>query len=216
MDDDFASPGGRLYAVRIERVPKFGVLTVTFLDQYAGLYHHRESKRTPPCFGDNCPRGRHDLPRIFYAYAAVEVWEGSDRGWIQAILQISSNMEECLRDRVLRGETWSFKRSVQGDRNSAVVAWRVETANPDSIGEPFELLPILKRFFCCGDELQLGATNDTPARRVAMPNMRQGPPIVASTRPEEKITPPGESTLEKLRKAAGRPEKNGSSPPRIA
>ena len=164
MIEGSAPLSGGVVPVRCERTPEYGVLVITFLGDVVGLYHHRDRKRTPPCLGKECPHGRHLLPLIYYGYAPAERWLSSSKRWITCIVQITSNQEESIRNRPLRGEISALSRAIEGDKNSAGLIQYVNRAEECDIGADFEVAPVLRRIFCCGEEMRMGASNQTPPR----------------------------------------------------
>ena len=209
MSESVHPPPGDRAAVRLIRAPKAGVITCTFLGPYLGSLEHWDKKRTLPCLGDECPPIRHHLRQVYYAYAPVEVWLGPAQAWAAAVFQLTSNLEELLRGRNLRGETWSFMRTREGDANSEVTGVFLDHQTLELIPREFDVKRILLRI-TKEDFPLLGIKNNTP-ERVAMPlNKRPGPIALLPTSGEVEPNHPSEEQLNRIRKMAQ--GNNGRSP----
>lgn len=156
-------------AVRVLSVPLGVPIVVRFLGDILGLDTHWKSGRTVPCAGeDECPSSLHRLGVIWRGYAAVEMWIGSKSHWQPSALEVTEALEERLRGRELRGETWSLHRTEIKGKSSPVVGIFCEKGEPNELREAFELEPILRRLFHVA-RLNLGRRNPLPPRVMLEP-----------------------------------------------
>lgn len=187
--------------MRLLRIGSVGNFVVMFLGRYWGHKEHWARKRSEPCLGPSCPPGRHSLRTVYYAYAPAEVWDGASNLWSPVVLQISSNLEEVLRGRTLRGEMWFLRREVEGDRNSALTGHLLENADPSSLLAEFDIRPVLERVM--GEAgLCLDVTNDRPGRIILPTTQRPGPDLSRFTAAPADPPPLDEDVRRRLRAMA--------------
>jgi len=158
------SPRAPLEPVRVLSVPEGIPIVVRFLADVVGLDTHWKSGRTIPCPGvEECAPTVHRLGVIWRGYSPVEAWEASKGVWRPWVLEVTEALEERLRGRFLRGETWSLHRTEQKGRTSAVIGVYCEKTAPDEVRPAFEVEPVLRRIFHCGS-LRLGTRNPLPPK----------------------------------------------------
>jgi hypothetical protein len=144
------SAGDRLplSAVRIKSVPLGDVLTVRFLGPIRPLPTHHVGKRTVACEGEkSCPHAAHQIRPIWKWYGPVEWWVARPQVWRPAILEVTEHLEEVLHGRELRGEIWGLTREGESSRKSACTGTYYQTLPEDQLSQPFDVEPILQRFF---------------------------------------------------------------------
>ena len=164
-------------SVRIKAVPLAPPIHVKFLGALRGILTHWAKGHSVPCDGDaKCPPALHRSGVFFKAYAPAEWWISHEQVWRPAVLEATSNLEEILRGRKLRGETWLLSREKEADKSSAVCAAYCETIAESLLSPTFDILPVLQRVFNRLD-LVLDVANPTP-RRVILPDAAGAPPII--------------------------------------
>lgn len=119
-----------------------------FLGAYRGLITHWARKRTTVCPGASlCPPADHRLRSVWRGYAPVELWLPAAACWRAGVLELTESAEEKLRGRTLRGEVWAFLRTGATQEKSRVEADYCERLASDQLRSPFDVDPILKRFY---------------------------------------------------------------------
>ena len=165
-----------LEPVRVLSVPEGIPICVRFLGPILGLDTHWKNG-TKPCPGeDECPPTIHRLGIIWRGYAPVESWENSRQVWRPWVLEVTEALEETLRGRQLRGETWLLERTREKGRTAAVIGVYCEAMLPDDVRPGFDVEPVLRRIFHCG-KLRLGTRNPVPAK-VMLEVMPGKPPVL--------------------------------------
>ena len=119
-----------------------------FLGPYRGLITHWARKRTTVCPGASlCPPADHKLRAIWRGYAPAEFWLPSASCWRAGVLELTESAEEKLRGRTLRGEVWAFLRTGTSQEKSKVEADYCERLDQNQLRSPFDVDPILRRFY---------------------------------------------------------------------
>lgn len=142
------SPQTRNSAVQVLSVPPGMPVVVRFLGPIRGLEVHWQGKRSVPCDGDaGCLPAIHRTPKVWKGYAPVEQWHPSEKLWRAWVLEVTSNLEETLRDRELRGETWTLFREGKGRNNDPVLGVYCERVPESKLSACFDIVPVLVRVF---------------------------------------------------------------------
>lgn len=142
------SPSRSGSPVQVLSVPENLPIIVRFLGPIRGLVVHWQGKRSVPCDGpSDCPSSRHKLPPIWKGYAAVEQWDKPSRLWIPFVLEVTGNLEELLRDRELRGETWTLFRICKKGKTDPVQGIYCERVAENKLSAAFDIVPILQRIY---------------------------------------------------------------------
>lgn len=201
--------------VRVLSVPSGIPVCVRFLGPIRGLDTHWKAGGTVPCKGaDECPIALHRLGVIWRGYSPVEAWEASKRVWRPYVLEVTEALEERLRGRELRGETWSLHRVEEKGKSAAVAGVYCETIESAELREAFDVEPILRRLFHCGP-LRLDTRNPLPPKLLLealpgkAPNLPEDlrPEVSAETEKEERAKA---AELWKKLRARGVPSQNGA------
>jgi hypothetical protein len=144
------------------------------------------------CLGDgNCPAALHKVRGDFYAYAPVEQWDQPRQVWIPDVLEATAHLEEVLRGRKLRGETWILKRVGKKKRSDPVAGIFLERVAPDQLPEPFNILPVLVRRYRT-DQFALDVANPLPPKVILPPSSGPAPSML----PELEDLQPSDPTPE--------------------
>lgn len=186
--------------VRVLSVKTGFPMVVRFLDQIQGLDTHWKG-RTVPCDGPGeCPATLHRTGVIWKGYAPVEVWEKDKELWRPWVLEVTSCLEERLRGRNIRGETWALERDDNGKgKRSVLVGVYCETVDPNDIRPTFEILPVLLRIYNCSS-LRLGVKNLLPGK--VMLSVTHGKPPALPKQFETPTEPSNDpAEVEKMAKA---------------
>lgn len=168
--------------VKVLSVPGGVPIVVKFLGQVQGLNTHWKAGRSHPCPGpDDCPSSLHRIPPIWKGYAPVEVWEAVPQIWRAWVLEVTESLEEQLRKRQLRGETWTLFRAGGKRKTDPVQAVFCERVEENKVSPAFDLLPVLQRLYHC-QEIRFGAANPLPPRVVIEPIHGDAPTLPAEMR----------------------------------
>lgn len=168
-----------LEPVRVLSIPAGIPMCVRFLGPVLGLDTHWKAGRSIPCPGwEDCPSGIHKLGIIWRGYAAAEAWDPGKRHWKPFVLEVTEALEERLRDRDLRGETWAIHRTEEKGRSSPVVGVFCERLPAEELRQAFDIEPVLRRLFHCS-ALKLGTRNPLPAKVLLEPVAGKAPTLPA-------------------------------------
>jgi hypothetical protein len=122
------------------------------------------------------------------------------------VLELTSNAEEYIRARDLRGEVWAWDREGERGKRAPVFGAFCERADIDLLRPAFDIEPILLRFFNARS-IRLDIPNPTPSRVYLEPVAGSPPSLPASMGGEtERIASPEEvrETFRKLREQAAK------------
>ncbi len=202
--------------VNILRVPASGILCVRFLGPIRGLLTHRQGGHSVPCLGPaRCPSGLHRGRSVWKGYSPAEGWDAATGLWRPAVLEITERLEEVLRGRPLRGEVWTLARESTGERNAAVYGVFAERVDASALRPPFDVLPVLKRFFH-EDDFPFDLPNPLPGRLMLEPSSDPPPRLPEQIQPAAAAEPSPEQVehfRDQLKKAlrgnTPRPSANG-------
>jgi len=163
--------------VKVRSVPLTPPITVRFLGPLRGLLTHWAGKHSVPCEGpEKCPAATHRKGTFFKAYSPVMEWIPHLNRWRPAVLEATANLEEYLRGRKLRGETWMLARDDGSKSTRPVVAAYLETIPEDKLPLAFDIVPVLQRLFNRVD-LVLDVPNPTP-QHIVLPEIVDAPPTI--------------------------------------
>lgn len=163
--------------VTILSVPIGPPTFVHFLGQLHGLMTHWTRKGSVPCDGDGkCAPSLHRTAKIFKAYSAVLEWMPGHNRWRPRVLEATSNLEEYLRNRKLRGEIWSLQREDEKNRQSPVEGAFIELREDPNLPLEFALEDVLCRAYNV-TRLLLDVTNPMPAR-IFLEEIPGAPPVI--------------------------------------
>jgi len=147
------------------------------------------------------------------------LWVSSKGHWQPAVLEVTEALEERLRGRELRGETWSMHRTEIKGKSSPVVGTFCEKGDTHELREAFELEPILRRLFHVAS-LKLGTRNPLPPRLMLAPTQGKAPTLpehlqsVGTQENTEKEREEARKLWKQLRERQaslnGTPDKNGN------
>ncbi len=207
--------GCSAHVVRIEGVPKGDGIAVVFAGPIVGLLTHWTSGRSHACPGvSKCPVTIHRGRTVWKGYSPVRKWNPVQSTWTAAVLEITEALEEQLRGRELIGEMWHLMRSSHTKKSAQVTGVFYARRLEEALLKPFDIIAPLQRLYHT-TELELGATNQLPAKIMVEPVVCQGPTIFEQTMPREQPAPTA-AQREALRKLSGRmqaqPATNGAAP----
>lgn len=141
--------GGRGQSVSILKLAPNKTRVVLFLGPLRGSRQHWSRNRTVPCLGDSPACQHHKDPLRFFAYAPVQAYESATGLWAPYVLQCTSNLEQQLRGRVIRGEVWALTREQHEHNRGAITGKYLQTQPLDTLSEPFDVVPTLLNAFGC-------------------------------------------------------------------
>ncbi len=180
------------------------VFYVRFLGPYHGLLTHYAKGGSAVCGGEECKSPLHRVEATWKAYAAVERWNPETQTWQPNVLEITNNLADYFAGRNLRGEVWSIERVGKSSKKTKVQGQYLETIAQVALSLPFDLLPIVKRFYGVSALPSWGAANPMPPK-VILPDSEGAPPpgFIAPKR-EQPATPEEIQALREKREAAKR------------
>lgn len=202
--NDAYGPSSGARPVRLLVVKSTYAPTVLFLSDLQGSIEHWDRKRTVPCRGPDCPPAIHRGTTLYYAYAAGLVWDTQTRKWSPVVIQATSNLEEQLRGRSLRGEVWTLIRGDGRGPTGDLSGVYVERWDVNQLIPPFDPRPVI----CRAKGLQsitLGAKNPTPPRLV-LPEVELPAPALPT---EQAVAGDAVETIDSLRAGAEQAERAG-------
>jgi hypothetical protein len=166
-------------SVQVVQIPANVPVTVRFLAGYQGLLTHWLNGRSWPCAGPvDCPAAQHRARTLWRGYAPGETWDQTQRLWFPGVVPLTEALEEVLRGRELRGEVWLLTRHQEGKKQGTVEGMYCETQEEATVSQPFDIVPILLRFYHCSS-LLLGVPNPMPAKVVIPPAAAPAPKLPA-------------------------------------
>jgi hypothetical protein len=155
------------------------------------------------------------------------MWEKPQRLWFPRVLEVTGNLEETLRDRELRGETWTLFRTVKKGKTDPVQGVFCERISEDRLSAWFDLVPVLQRLFN-KQSLKLDVPNFQAPRVILAPTPGDAPKIPQELMPQAPA-PPDPETVKSFREmleqaglgqrigrkpddqAEGKPDRNGQA-----
>lgn len=179
--------------VRVLRVLEDQSHVVRFLAGYAGCLLHFHGKHYHPCLGPvDCPLVLHKAKSLWRGWAPILHWEELTQLWWPMVLEITESLEEALRGRQLRGESWALTRPRTKAVGSPVLGIYLERVNAAELPKPFDIRPILQRVYH-SPGIELGTPNPMPPKTVLGPIEGPLPEVWASAmeegkQPEERMS----------------------------
>lgn len=211
-----AVPSAQAQPVRILSVHHDQPVAVRFLGPLLGLNTHWHSGRSIPCPGPaDCPASIHRTRTVYKAYAPVESWDGACKVWRPSVLEATEHLEETLRGRQLRGQVWILSRASERGKTDPVIGIFCEELAESAVSKPFDIVPVLLRFFHVST-LNLGVANPLPPKLVLEAVAGAPPNLPQDLLPVEPVEPTAEERAklrEQLQKMRGKTSSNGSPPP---
>jgi hypothetical protein len=112
--------------------------------------------------------------------------------WRAWVLEVTESLEEALRGRELRGETWTLFRVQKNGKTDPVQAVYCERVPESKLSTTFDILPVLLRLFHVSS-LRLGAANPLPPKIMMEPVAGDAPTIPADLLPKAEERPDPEA-----------------------
>lgn len=140
--------------ISLVNVPNSGILQVTFLADYRGLWTHfqrlpNDSGRAWHCAGSGaCRSPVHKNGTTWKGYAPVQ-WLDTHDGtrWIPAVLEVTERMRIHLGDEPLRGTTWNLQRVPYRGKSKEISALLVREVDPRSLRSDVMIQPVVERLY---------------------------------------------------------------------
>lgn len=199
--------GGRARSVPILSLPTNRTRVVVFLGPLHGSRQHWSKGRTVPCLGDakTCPA--HRDPIRYYAYASALCWESATGLWDPVVVQCTSALEQQLRGRVIRGETWALTREQHRFDRGMILGKFLQMREEKDLEPEFEVLPTLQNAFGV-PFVPLGDANPFPDKLIlpAVAMDLENPP--AEVKPSQP-PPQAKSVLQQFLDHVRKQEKEG-------
>lgn len=189
--------------VRVVRVDQEKVLLVRFLAGWqACKMHYRPTGKEKyyPCQNDQCPTDWHRCKPLWRGWAPVELWEEATQLWWPMALEVTESLEEQLRGKQLRGQTWGLSRPKVKKEGNPVVAALV--AEGGDFRRPFDVTSLLLRIYRC-EKIHWGYANPMPPKLMLEPTEEGLPAGWEELQPEGKkvITPEEQAKARAILKA---------------
>ncbi len=144
-----------------------------FLDQPRGLLTHYTREGSKDCKLAECPSKWHDLGTTYKAYAPVLQWIHADQCWRYMVAELTANVANQMVGQDMRGQVWSIERTGRSRRKTVVSGKRLQTAPPESLPLPFDIIPTLKSAYSTSTLPSLGSANPiipaTPLPAIELP-----------------------------------------------
>lgn len=176
-----SAPPGQPVTVELVPTPSDRAITVRFLGAILGMLTHWTGKDgSKACPGwERCPTADHRKKTVWKGYAPVEYFRPPPfQDWCPAVFEVTERMEEILRGRELRGESWSFIRRPGRHGNQEVASQFLESMNPAALRPEFPVEPVLFRVYRVL-EIALGVANPLPPRLILEPTPAGAVPVQA-------------------------------------
>lgn len=169
-----------------------------------GLLYHWEKARkghSVPC-PTTCPPTFHRCGPHWHGYLAVEIWCETAGPWWPWVLEVTEHLEQDMRGKVKRGQTWLIQRVLNDKGKYAEVAGVLtEECPPHAVPMAFDMRPVLWSIYHRCD-IELWCANPLPDRVYVRGS--DAPPPAAIQPEESEQTMSAEDLAERRKKLRDR------------